>query len=240
MNDLVFVKKNNVFTTSWIIHEGTGFEHATIQKKIRDFSTSFEKLGNICFTDVTSVKSKAAKRGRPARIYDLNEPQAAFLLTLLENNEKVVQFKLELVQEFYRMKQFILEQGVANKYKEWKLARSEGKQTRIGETDAIRDYLIPLVEAQNPDSSYLSNPDRVYQNYTKLVNSILGISSKQRDKISSRYLLTINMMEHAIKNVIQEEAEKGTAYKEIYKLCKQVCQQIKKVSFLEEEQKRIG
>ena len=64
---------------------------------------SFEGgLGNFEFTDL-----KSGKRGRPTRIYLLNERQSTLLLTYLDNTEPVKRFKKDLVRAFFKMQDFI-------------------------------------------------------------------------------------------------------------------------------------
>lgn len=229
MNELVFIEKHDCFTNTQIIADGTELEHKSVVLHLKKQQKRFEQLGKIRFSD---LKSPNPQGGRPTRVYKLNEPQASFLMTLLGNSDIVVEFKFRLVQEFYTMKQFMIEQGVAEKYKHWKALRAEGKLARLEETDSIRDILIPLIESQNPDSTYVIKPQLVYQNYSKLVNSILGITKGERDKLPHSYLRTIEMMENAIQHIIKEEAPRETHYKEIYQKCKEACNQIKNVSFL--------
>ncbi len=216
MNELVVVKKNDVFTDSLVIANGTGYEHHTITRKIRDFQSDFEELGNL---DVLSKYTG----GNPLKIYLLNEPQASYLITLLENNIMVRKFKLELVKEFYRMRQFILERQTA----EWRQARLTGKQTRLIETDVILTKLIPLAESQGSKS-----PGKLYMVYSKLVNTTLGIEAGQRENLPLTYIDTIKFLERAIENIISIEVDKGTYYKEIYQICKAKCQIIKDLAFL--------
>ncbi|MGJ0848331.1 Rha family transcriptional regulator [Tissierella praeacuta] len=107
MNNLVTIKKNDIFTDSLVIAEGTGYEHHTITRKIRDYFEDFEELGKVGY------HNQPMPSGQTQKIYLLNEPQASYLITLLENNHVVRKFKLALVKEFYRMRQFILEKQSA-------------------------------------------------------------------------------------------------------------------------------
>lgn len=216
MNGLVIVKKNEAFTDSVIIAEGTGFEHHTITRKIRDYQSDFEELGNL---DVVSKYTG----GNPLKIYLLNEPQASYLITLLENNRTVRRFKLELVKEFYRMRQFIMERQSA----EWQQSRVAGKKTRRDETDIIMTKLIPLAEAQGS-----KNAGKLYMNYSKLVNATLEIEAGKREDLPLAYVDAIRFLERAIENIISIEVDKGTHYKEIYQICKAKCHIIKDLAFL--------
>ena len=220
MANLVVVKKNDIFTDSLVIARGTGYEHHTITRKIRDYFEDFEELGKIEFMDETSTNPKG---GRPTRVYLLNEPQASYLITLLENNTTVRKFKLALVKEFYRMRQFIIEKQTA----EWKESRMIGKKTRRDETDIIMTKLIPLAESQGS-----KNAEKLYMTYSKLVNSTLGIKAGMRNDLPIDYIDAIRFLERAIENIISIEVDKDTHYKEIYQICKVKCNIIKELAFL--------
>ncbi|WP_018306342.1 Rha family transcriptional regulator [Desulfitobacterium hafniense] len=217
MNELVILKGNDAFTDSMVIANGTGYEHSVIQRKIRDYKNEFEQLGKLGFQD------RPLPSGQKQRIYLLNEPQASYLLTLLDNRDVVRLFKLELVKEFYRMRQRIFERQTAD----WKQARLTGKQARREETDVILTKLIPLAESQGS-----KNAGKLYMTYSKLVNSTLGIESGQRENLPLSYIEAIKFLERAIENIISQEVDKGTHYKEIYQVCKVKCQIIKELAFL--------
>jgi len=217
MNELVVIKGNEAFTDSLIIAIETEYDHAIIQRKIRDFMDEFEQLGKVGF------ENRPLQSGQKQKIYNLNEPQASFLLTMLDNRDRVRLFKLALVKEFYRMRQFIHERQTA----EWHQSRLTGKKVRRDETDVILTKLIPLAESQGS-----KNAGKLYLTYSKLVNSTLGIGAGQRNNLSLSYIDTIRFLERAIENIILIEVNKGTHYKEIYQTCKAKCQIIKELSFL--------
>ena len=220
MNELVKVKGNDAFTDSVIIAEGTNYEHHTITRKIRDYYADFEEFGKIRFVDTTTINPAG---GRPTRLYLLNEPQASYLITLLENNEIVRKFKLTLVKEFYRMRQFILERQSA----EWQQSHITGKQIRREETDVILTKLIPLAESQGSQHA-----GKLYMAYSKLINVTLGIEAGRRSELPLSYVDAIRFLERAIENIISQEIDKGTDYREIYQVCKAKCQIIKELAFL--------
>lgn len=222
MNQLVKIKKNDVYTDSLVVANGTGYEHHSITRKIRDCEKEFLELGKILFMDAPSI-NKTEKRGRKQKIYLLNEPQTSYLITLLDNNSIVRRFKLELVKEFFRMRKFILERQTA----EWQQSRLTGKKIRKDETDVILESLIPLAETQGSN-----NAGKLYMVYSKLVNNTLGIEAGRRDNLPLAYVDAIRFLERAISNIISIEAGKGTYYKEIYQICKAKCLIIKELSFL--------
>lgn len=216
-NHLVFAKRNDVYTDTFIIAEGTGNEHRAIRQLIRTYEKQFETLGTLC---ISNVKSSG---GRPEQYYELNEPQASFLMTLLRNSPIVVEFKLRLVEQFFYMRTIIIERRSSH----WQTARLKGKETRLDETDVIRDKLIPLAISQGS-----TNYEKFYMTYSKLVNSVLKINSDMRDSLPYHYLTTIDMLERIIENIISAEVDKGTHYKEIYQICKAKCNIAVELSFL--------
>ena len=217
MNQLVKIKKNDVYTDSLVIANGTNYKHSIIQRKIRDYQSDFAELGKLSF------ENRALPSGQKQKLYLLNEPQASFLLTMLDNRDIVRRFKLELVKEFFRMRKFILERQTA----EWQQSRLTGKKIRKDETDVILESLIPLAESQGSN-----NAGKLYMVYSKLVNNTLGIEAGRRDNLPLAYVDAIRFLERAISNIISIEAGKGTYYKEIYQTCKAKCLIIKELSFL--------
>ena len=69
MNTLVKFIGNDVFTDSMVIAEGTGNQHESVVSLIKTHRKSLGRFGNLEFTDF-----KSGKRGRPTRIFQLNEP----------------------------------------------------------------------------------------------------------------------------------------------------------------------
>ena len=101
-NQLVFEKKGQVFTDSMIIAKQSENQHESVVRLISNNHKDLVEYGKINFTDL-----KSGKRGRPTRIYLLNERQSTLLLTYLDNTEPVKRFKKELVRAFFKMQDFI-------------------------------------------------------------------------------------------------------------------------------------
>lgn len=217
MNELVKVKNNQLFTDSFQISIGAEIEHESLMSTISKYKSDIEYFGNLVSSDLKS------EQGRTLKYFSLNEQQATFILTLLRNSRPVVEFKKKLTQEFYLMRQLIIEKQSA----EWKQSRLTGKQARLDETDIIRDKLIPHAISQGS-----KNAGKLYMSYSKLINSVLGIEHGQRDKLPLRYIDAIKFMETAIENIISIEVDKGTEYHEIYQICKAKLNIIKELSFL--------
>lgn len=131
------------FTTSEIIADGTGVGRRKVKDAIRKYRAELEAFGKVASYQ-TAFEPKAETisasyqaeikgqetRGRKAIGYILNEQQATFLLTLLKNTPVVVEFKRELVRQF-----FVMREELAHRRE----LRAIGKPIRRSLTDALRD-----------------------------------------------------------------------------------------------------
>lgn len=128
MNELVFVdqgdRKKELYTTSEIIADRAKIERRKVKDTIRKYREELETFGLLASYQAESIG------GRPREKYRLNEQQATFLLTLLKNTPVVVEFKKELVRQFYAMRAELVKRQVL---------RESEKPTRRTLTDAIRD-----------------------------------------------------------------------------------------------------
>lgn len=90
--------------SSEIIARGVGQQHASVIKLIRRHAKRFERFGPLRFE---IRKGRPLAHGGFARATEyamLNEQQATLLLTFMSNTERVMDFKEELVAEFFRMR----------------------------------------------------------------------------------------------------------------------------------------
>lgn len=102
MNALVYLSPNTnePFTTSEVIAEFAQVKHHSITRLIQQYEADFELFGILRF-QIEVLNG----RGQPRKNYILNEQQATLLMTYLRNTEIVRNFKVELVRQFYLMRQ---------------------------------------------------------------------------------------------------------------------------------------
>lgn len=219
--DLVTVKRNEIFTDSKVIAQGTNNRHDSIQRLIRKYEKNIAKFGELMFTD---LKSENSKGGRPEVIYLLNEEQATFLMTLMRNDGEdgvVVAFKMRLVEEFYKMRRHLEEKQT----KAWIETRENNKKNRLKETDVIK----LLVEYAKEQGS--KNSDKLYITYTKLANTIINC---KRDEADISQLNNLTLVESIILQTIRIDMSLNMHYKEIYKDCKGRIEMFKQIAYLNE------
>ena len=165
MYELIEVKRNEIFTTSKIIAEGTNNQHESIIAIIQKYESDFSEFGRLRFSD---LKSGNPKGGRPEKVYYLNEEQATLLITYLRNNEIVRKFKKNLVHQFYQMRRFLLER----QSKAWVETREASKANRLKETDVIK---LLTEYAKNQGSMH---PDKLYVVYGLFVLKTRKVNNK--------------------------------------------------------------
>lgn len=204
MNELVTIKGNEIFTTSKIIAQGTNKQHRSVQKIISTYENDFKEFGQVRF-EITPVKY--ARGTNEEKIYLLNEQQATLLMTYLRNNEVVRQFKKRLVDQFFKMRDFIKERNT----EDWQQARLEGKKVRLQETDTIK-RLVAYAEAQGS-----RNADKLYLVYTKLVKKVVAAC---RNDLTIMELIHITQLENMVLDTINYGMAQQMDYKLIYRVCK--------------------
>ena len=101
MIGLVDVENGEPVTTTLQVALGLGIMHASVVKLVRTYMPDFQEFGRVGF----KIQSFETDGGPQERKYcDLNEQQATFLLTLMRNSPRVIQFKKALVKAFFNAK----------------------------------------------------------------------------------------------------------------------------------------
>lgn len=123
MNNL---KNKELYTTSEIIAECAEINRVSVRKLIDAHKNDLQEFGFLSF-EMTKIDG----RGRPRKVYFLNEQQATLLITYLDNTPKVRQFKKSLVRAFFELRQEV---------EHYKIARAIERPKRRELTDAIKEW----------------------------------------------------------------------------------------------------
>ena len=101
--ELVFKQKEGIkadlFTTSKVIAECTNVKHHAVQQMIIKYEKELSTMGKLAF------EMRPNESNQNEKIYKLNEQQATLLITFMKNTPVVVEFKKELVKQFYKMRE---------------------------------------------------------------------------------------------------------------------------------------
>jgi phage regulator Rha-like protein len=191
--------KNEYRVDSRLLAPELNHRHRTILESIDKYKSQFDALGHLPF------QTEAGYNNTQVRYFLLNEDQCYFLLTLMRNNNHIVQSKLKLVKAFRDARKQLAERDIA---------RLDGKQARRLETDAIK-HLVDYAKASGS-----SRPDMYYANITVMTNKALGIEAGERDRMDARQLQLLKLAETMVEIAIRDGLKAELHYKDIYRLCK--------------------
>ena len=224
MKELVFLKNNQPVTTSLIIAEGTDNEHESVIRLIKEHKSDFEEYwGQVYFSDLKSGNKNSDFRGRPMKIAWLNEPQATFLITLLRNNEIVVEFKKKLVRDFYRMREILLNRQNT----QWQELRGATKVGYKELSAAVKELYEWAV------SHGCKAPEKIfYMQFAKLMNKTLGINPNSRDTLAAWQLFEIDKLQFIARTIIAGLLAQGEDYHLPYRDCKSAFESYARLSFI--------
>jgi len=197
--EIIKLEKDVPVIYSYDMAMGFEIQHRSIYRMCSVYKKDLEAFGEVRFK-ITSSDS-----GQNVKVAILNEQQATFLATLLRNNGKAVEFKKQLVKEFFKMKGFIDSK---------KIVRAIGLETRKTLTDSIKE------SGENERMH-----GKGYSNYTRLVYQVTGLKEDYKEykkhfpkgdyrtSLNPTQLKQIELAESLIKPMLELEKE----YSEIKK-----------------------
>lgn len=98
-NNIVQQFEGELRVSSETVAERTGVEHRAVLQLVSVHNESLEQFGQVAF------EMRAGYNNAQVRIAHLNEQQGTLLMTFMKNTAPVIAFKLELVKQFYAMRQ---------------------------------------------------------------------------------------------------------------------------------------
>ena len=216
---IVFLKNNDLMVGTGILSKGFGVEHRALKKLIVKYKNEFDEWGLIASP---MQKVDPNNKGRRLEEYELNEPQAAYLSTLLTNNETVRKFKRRLVRDFFRQRKLLSKIIAQKQNTEWLEKRKLGKIERRLETDVIKEFVeYALSQGSKNAKTYYMNISKM-ENHTLFNLDMLEMKFPNlRDVLEGYQLFTLQNADRIVGRALKEGMERELFYKEIYKLAKQ-------------------
>lgn len=106
---IVDVNNGQATTTTLQIALGLGIQHASVIKIVRTYLPDIQEFGRVNFENSydfvdlsnSGFEIRNSNQGRHTRYAILNEEQATFLMTLMRNSPRVIEFKKALVKAFF-------------------------------------------------------------------------------------------------------------------------------------------
>lgn len=214
---MIFEQKEQAVVSSRVIAEKFVKQHQHVTQAIENLISENPLVKTMFFKAYYDTD-----RGKTYKEYLMNRDGFS-LLVMGFTGKEALDWKLKYIQAFNAMESFIKERQSS----EWLVTRKQGKLIRRNETDILAN-LVEYAEAQGSRNMR----KQVYNIYSKLVNSLVGIEPGKRDTVPFKTLTTITFLEDMILHTVDEEMQKNTHYKDIYGLCKSNGEQIMRFAYL--------
>lgn len=212
MKSLIVMENNKPMTTSFIVADYIGVEHRSVIKLVREHKKELEMFGTLKL----SVRKSG---GRPSEFAYLEEEQVTYLITLMNNSENVIKFKMLLIKQFYAMKKALLEAHSRQNNSEWIEMRTSGKQIRKSETETIKEFVDYATEQGSQHAS------TYYSNITKMENKALFLLEQKFDNIrellTGQQLMVLGAADQVVEKALKEGMIAKLNYKDIYQMAKE-------------------
>jgi hypothetical protein len=206
--------KKEGFFNSHEIFKKFDFDIWKANKKVRKFFDKIKEQGHI-----ERFIKKNEKGGWDIEYYLMDAPALFFLMTLMGNTSKVLEFKKFATDQFKIHHNYPVD-------REWKEIRESGKNERRLETDAIKEF-IEMAKSQgstHADMYYVIFTKMTYEclftglleiecpNYRDIVNSFSLSQMQQADRIVAREVLIGIAKRSYYKTVFKRAKEKVLEY----------------------------
>lgn len=217
-NDLmIFERKEMAVVSSRYVAQNFKKQHQHVTQAIEKLTSENSLVKPMFIRNYYETE-----RGKSYKEYLMNRDGFS-LLVMGFTGKEALEWKLKYINAFNQMESFIVER----KSSEWLMTRKQGKLVRRTETDTLAN-LVEYAEVQGSRNMRKN----VYTIYSKLVNSLVGIEKGQRDSVPFKTISVIAFLEDMILHTVDEEMQKGTHYKDIYKICKANGEQIMRFAYL--------
>jgi len=219
-NELVFTKKEEVWTTSQCIAEKTETAHKNILQLIdKVYLSLMADKSAIKFVPKIIKSTFINKKGREFPVYYLNRP-AFTLLMMRMHSKRAFEWQLKFNDAFYQM-----ESALKNKQNaSWIETRNNSIDQRIETTDIIKKF----VEYATSQGS--NKPMFYYKHFTDATYKALELIDENhttpiRDMLNSMQLSFLMVAETIVQKCLEDGMENELHYKEIYLIAKQKLQE---------------
>jgi len=212
MKDLVRRKRKEVVTDTLIIAKGIGNHHKNVMELLNNYSHTK--------TLSTFKTEKVSNGGRPVEFAILNEKQATFLITLMRNSEKVVEFKEKLSNAFIQQREIIQSMITQQSAPNWMDIRKDGKVI-VNQKSTVIDEFIKYAL----DNGASTGAKWYHANFSKMENKAMFIFEQKypnmREVLTIKQMMQVATADDIIEKAVKEGMGQELYYKDIFKLAKE-------------------
>lgn len=216
MNELVFLQKDQALTTSLKVAEVFHKEHA---KVIRSIENIIEEMALESETPKMAAREMFKKTTYTSEdnfkkypMYLMNR-KGFTLLVMGFTGKKARAFQVAYIEAFEAMEETLKKLLAEKMTPQWIQARANSKVDFKKMTTAIHDDIIPQMAAAGCSKD---KQKFAYSNYTKMVQSSVGIETGTRDRQSSEKLTQLNMAQQIATAQIKMNTAAGIGYHDTY------------------------
>lgn len=214
MSNLVIINGDKAFTTTLVIADGVRLEHKRVMNLLRKHSNT-ETLK----TFKKASEKRIGSEGKPIVYAELSEKQASFLITLMRNSEKVVEFKEKLNDEFFKQRQIISNLIQQRNDPNWQNVRKDGKAIYLQKTEVIKEFVEYATEQGSTSAK------KYYMVIGKMENKALFFLEQKyknlREALTIKQLMQVSTADDVIEKALREGMDRKMPYKEIFQLAKE-------------------
>lgn len=134
---VVLTADGDLRVSSLVVAERVGIQHKNVLELIRSNLADFETFGRVAFETAPFETAGGVQRREVAH---LNEQQATLLVTFMRNSDVVREFKVELVKQFYIMRQELARPAAPQSFAEaLELAAAKVRELEAAEAKIAAD-----------------------------------------------------------------------------------------------------
>jgi phage regulator Rha-like protein len=223
---LVFCSKNGTpLTTTEIIARALNKTHHDILQLVKNHEKTFNSFGKVVYKtsednsefeilNVDSKEKNRSKQGRKTIFAYLTEPQAYFLVTLMRNTAKVVDFKSAIIHAFFAMKEKISNQAKEIEQKRFNRALTEmydlGKRhgyEERGRSVMSADEFENMCKVFQFLFDERSNSIGFMHDLTDILHKLTAIK-EHLNLMGTGYIATHSQIINSLKRIREEKAKK--------------------------------
>jgi Rha family phage regulatory protein len=217
----VDVKNGKAMVSSLRVAEKFGKRHDNIVRDIENLEIT-ENFRLLNFEASEYLNSQGKRQPMVMMTFE-----GFMFLVMGFTGKKASELKIAFITAFRKMEEAIRRYQMKDSTTllEWGQARLEGKRARRTLTDIIKGYLIPAAI-----SAGSQNADKLYMTYSRLLKETfiadpdfaIPKGDTVMDYLSASDLVFFKRLEDSVAKRIHLEVEKGTHYKEIYRIIKKM------------------
>ena len=236
MNDLVEVKKSEIFCDSQNVAEKFGVQHVRVLSIIEKLKKEYAGLEGCSSAPLNFVKEDKIYRGSEFFVY-LMDRRSFSLLSMRFKGRNALEWQVKFNDAFYNMERRLLLEENNSQSLIWREQREQGKIARKSSTDTIKDFVQYATDQGSKNAVFY------YKHITvacyRCLQLIESEKPKLRDVLDVMELHQLMMAEVVAERSLRKHMGEGEHYKAIFSLVKRDLEAFSSSLMIPESQLKI-